>query len=286
MASQLQQARESTTKNETSRSRGAQRKPAGGVAQARAWSAVLFRRLAVLEEGTSEYQSVRNALVEANTGLVGFAVKRFSDRTEQVEDIYQVGVVGLIKAVNRFDPDYGVEFVSFAMPTIVGEIKRFFRDTNWSVRVPRRLQELRIDLARATDQLAVELDHAPTTAELAGRAGVREEEVLESQMAASAYSASSLDAPVFHDQPDDDGTVWAERVGDTDPALESVENLIALKPLIAALPLRERTILSMRFSDDMTQSAIAARIGISQMHVSRLLAQTLGKLREHLLAPS
>ncbi|MBY8887241.1 RNA polymerase sigma factor SigF [Streptomyces sp. PTM05] len=256
------------------------------ISEVRAVSSALFRRLAGLEEGTAEYQYVRNALVEANTALVGFAAKRFSKRTEQMDDIYQVGVVGLIKAVNRFDPDYGVEFVSFAMPTIVGEIKRFFRDTNWSVRVPRRIQELRISLARATDALAVELDRAPTTAELAARAEVTEDDVRESQTAAGAYTACSLNAQTFEEDGDSAGAAWAERIGADDPALESVENHIALKPLIAALPLRERTILSMRFNDDMTQSAIGAKLGISQMHVSRLLARTLDRLRQQLLAPA
>jgi RNA polymerase sigma factor (sigma-70 family) len=123
----------------------------------------MFARLAVLEEGTEEYQYVRNTLIELNMALVRFAARRFSNRTEQIEDILQVGTIGLIKAIDRFDPDYGVEFVTFAIPTITGEIKRFFRDTNWSVRVPRRLQELRIDLAKATDALAAELDRAPTT---------------------------------------------------------------------------------------------------------------------------
>ncbi|MBY8889474.1 SigB/SigF/SigG family RNA polymerase sigma factor, partial [Streptomyces sp. PTM05] len=203
------------------------------------------------------------------------AAKRFSHRAEQMEDMLQVGTIGLIKAVDRFDPDYGVEFVTFAMPTIVGEIKRFFRDTSWAVRVPRRLQELRIDLAKATDALAIELDRAPTVAELAARLGIEEEEVLEAQVAANAYTASSLDAPATDGDNDDEGTSWAHRTGDEDPALEGVENLTALKPLIAALPERDRAILSMRFGADMTQAAIGAELGISQMHVSRLLTRTL-----------
>ncbi|MEU6173059.1 SigB/SigF/SigG family RNA polymerase sigma factor [Streptantibioticus parmotrematis] len=256
---------------------------APSVKDVRAVSKAMFARMGTLEEGTHEYQYVRNCLIEANMALVRYAAKRFSHRAEQMEDMLQVGTIGLIKAVDRFDPDYGVEFVTFAMPTIVGEIKRFFRDTSWAVRVPRRLQELRIDLAKATDALAVELDRAPTVAELAARLGIEKEEVLEAQVAANAYTASSLDAPASDADDDDDGTSWAHRTGDEDPALEGVENLTALKPLIAALPERDRAILSMRFGADMTQAAIGAELGISQMHVSRLLTRTLTRLRDQLL---
>ncbi|AEW99188.1 RNA polymerase sigma factor SigF [Streptantibioticus cattleyicolor] len=257
---------------------------AASAAEVRQISKVMFARLAVLEEGTEEYQYVRNTLIELNMALVRFAAKRFGNRAEQMEDILQVGTIGLIKAVDRFDPDYGVEFVTFALPTIIGEMKRFFRDTSWSVRVPRRLQELRIDLAKATDALAAELDRAPTTAELAARLDIGEEEVVEAQVAANAYTASSIDAQAGDDE--DDGTAWADRLGAEDPALEGVENLTALAPLVAELPERERAILAMRFSADMTQKQIGERLGISQMHISRLLSRTLGKLREGLLAES
>ncbi|WP_269855862.1 RNA polymerase sigma factor SigF [Streptomyces sp. RPT161] len=245
-------------------------------------SRVMFARLAVLEEGTQEYQYVRNSLIELNMALVRFAAKRFSNRADQMEDILQVGTIGLIKAVDRFDPDYGVEFITFALPTIVGEMKRFFRDTSWSVRVPRRLQELRIDMAKASDALAAQLDRTPTVAELAERLGITEEEVLEAQIAANAYTASSIDAEASAEE--DEGTSWVHRLGYEDPALEGVENLTALKPLIARLPERERTILAMRFGADMTQAAIGAELGLSQMHISRLLARTLKMLRSQLLA--
>ncbi len=245
-------------------------------------SRILFARLNSLEEGTEEHQYVRNTLIELNMALVRFAAKRFHNRADQMEDILQVGTIGLIKAVDRFDPDYGVEFVTFALPTITGEMKRFFRDTSWSVRVPRRLQELRIDMAKASDALACDLDRAPTVAELAERLEITEAEVVEAQVAANAYTASSLDAQATEE--DDDGTSWVHRMGQEDPALETVENLAALKPLIAQLPERERAILAMRFGADMTQSAIGAELGLSQMHISRLISRTLKSLRERLLA--
>jgi RNA polymerase sigma-B factor len=252
------------------------------VAEAREISRGMFQRLSSLEEGTGEFSRVRDALIELNRVLVRFAARRFSGRADQTEDILQVGTIGLIKAVDRYDPDYGTEFVTFAVPTIMGEIKRFFRDTSWAVHVPRRLQELRIALAKAADALAMELGRSPTTAELAGRLRISEEEVVEAQVAANAYTASSLDVQAAEE--DDDGASWANRIGCEDRALEGVENLTALKPLIAELTERERAILSMRFSADMTQAAIGAELGLSQMHVSRLLARTLATLRGRLLA--
>ncbi|RKN08713.1 RNA polymerase sigma factor SigF [Streptomyces radicis] len=247
---------------------------------ARALSKSLFERLAVLDEGTHEYAYVRNTLVELNLALVKFAASRFRSRSEPMEDIVQVGTIGLIKAIDRFEADRGVEFPTFAMPTIVGEIKRFFRDTSWSVRVPRRLQELRLDLAKAGDELAQKLDRSPTVAELAERLSISEEEVVEGMAASNAYTASSLDA-----QPDEDeaeGTL-ADRIGYEDHGLEGIEYIESLKPLIAELAPRDRKILSLRFVANMTQSEIGEELGISQMHVSRLLARTLGRLRRGLL---
>ncbi|RBM08991.1 RNA polymerase sigma factor SigF [Streptomyces sp. PT12] len=247
---------------------------------ARALSKSLFQRLADLEEGTHEYAYVRNTLVELNLALVKFAASRFRSRSEPMEDIVQVGTIGLIKAIDRFEADRGVEFPTFAMPTIVGEIKRFFRDTSWSVRVPRRLQELRLDLAKAGDELAQKLDRSPTVAELAERLSISEEDVVEGMAASNAYTASSLDA-----QPDEDeaeGTL-ADRIGYEDHGLEGIEYIESLKPLIAELAPRDRKILSLRFVANMTQSEIGEELGISQMHVSRLLARTLGRLRRGLL---
>ncbi|MEU2432699.1 SigB/SigF/SigG family RNA polymerase sigma factor [Streptomyces sp. NPDC007861] len=247
---------------------------------ARSLSVALFRRLRTLEEGTPEYSYVRNTLVELNMSLVRFAAGRFRGRSEPMEDIVQVGTVGLIKAINRFDVEREVEFTSFALPTVVGEIKRFFRDTSWAVRVPRRLQELRLDLAKAFDTLEQDLGRAPTTAELADRLGVTDAEVVEGQRAANGYVARSIE-PLEDDEPPGG---LARRLGAEDPALDVVECLECLKPVIAALPERERTILSLRFGDELTQSEIGDRLGISQMHVSRLLARVLDQLRAALLA--
>jgi RNA polymerase sigma-B factor len=252
-----------------------------GPLDARALSKSLFERLRILEEGTHEYAYVRNTLVELNLALVKFAAKRFATRSEPMEDIIQVGTIGLIKAIDRFDPEREVEFPTFAMPTIMGEIKRFFRDTSWSVRVPRRLQELRLTLAKATDALEQRLDRAPTVQELAEHLGLSEEEVLEGMAASNAYTAASLDAA--GPDPDESEAALNARIGFDEPGLEGIENLESLKPLIAQLSDRERTILSLRFGEELTQSQIGERLGISQMHVSRLLSRTLARLRSGLL---
>jgi RNA polymerase sigma-B factor len=251
-----------------------------GPLDARALSRTLFERLESIEEGTHEYAYVRNTLVELNLALVKFAASRFRSRSEPMEDIVQVGTIGLIKAIDRFELSRGVEFPTFAMPTIVGEIKRFFRDTSWSVRVPRRLQELRLDLAKAGDELAQKLDRAPTVKELAERLDLSRAEVVEGMAASNAYTASSLDAQPEED--DSEGTL-ADRIGYEDHGLEGIENLESLKPLIAELAPRDRQILSLRFVANMTQAEIGEELGISQMHVSRLLTRTLTKLRRGLL---
>ncbi|WP_063772129.1 SigB/SigF/SigG family RNA polymerase sigma factor [Kitasatospora mediocidica] len=248
---------------------------------ARAMSRVLFRRLAELEEGTYEYAYVRNTLVELNMALVRFAAARFRANPEPMEDIVQVGTIGLIKAIDRFEVERGLEFTTFAVPTISGEIKRFFRDTTWAVHVPRRLKDLRVELARATDAFAAEYDRAPTPAELADRLGQSVEEVTEALTAANGYHCSSTDA---QSDPEDGEGALAARTGMVEHGFEAVENLQALKPLIAALPEREQRILSLRFGEELTQSQIGARLGLSQMHVSRLLSRTLAELREGLLA--
>ncbi|MFG2461186.1 RNA polymerase sigma factor SigF [Streptomyces sp. NPDC048523] len=250
-----------------------------GAVDARALSKTLFARLESLEEGTHEYSYVRNTLVELNLALVKFAASRFRSRSEPMEDIIQVGTIGLIKAIDRFELSRGVEFPTFAMPTIVGEIKRFFRDTSWSVRVPRRLQELRLDLAKAGDELAQKLDRAPTVGELAERLGLSKEQVVEGMAASNAYTAASLDA---QPEEDDSESALADRIGYEDHGLEGIEYVESLKPLIAALPSRDRQILSLRFVAGMTQSEIGDELGISQMHVSRLLSRTLVRLRKAL----
>ncbi|MHA6763984.1 RNA polymerase sigma factor SigF [Streptacidiphilus sp. PAMC 29251] len=252
-------------------------------ADARAMSKVLFARLAELEEGTHEYQYVRNTLIELNLTLVKFAARRFKTRSEPMEDIVQVGNIGLIKAIDRFDLDQEVEFPTFAMPTIIGEIKRFFRDTSWAVHVPRRLQELRLALAKAIDDLTFRIGRPPTNAELAAHLEISEDEVREGLVAANGYSVSSIDAGAPGGEDGDEGSAFTARLGEVDPGMDLVVDLESLKPLMAQLGERDRAILSMRFGAEMTQSEIGDVLGVSQMQVSRLLSRTLGKLRDQLL---
>ncbi|WP_433548584.1 RNA polymerase sigma factor SigF [Streptomyces sp. CA-294286] len=249
---------------------------------ARELSRLFFARLAVLEEGTHEYQYARNTLIELNLALVKYAATRFRNRSDQMEDIVQVGTIGLIKAIDRFELTREVEFATFAMPCIVGEIKRFFRDTSWSVHVPRRLQELRIDLAKASDVLFQQFDRSPTTAELAAYLDMEEEEIVEGLVASNGYTAGSIDIPL-DDGSESGSQTLADRLGDTDADLEIVENVQALKPLIEELDERDKQILSMRYGAEMTQSQIGAELGVSQMQVSRLLTRITKKLREGLL---
>ncbi|MER7667025.1 RNA polymerase sigma factor SigF [Kitasatospora sp. NPDC096128] len=249
---------------------------------ARELTRVLLARLVTLEEGTREYSYVRATLIELNLSLVRFAIRRVGNRRESEEDLIQVGSLGLIKAIDRYDPDHGAEFVTFALPTILGEIRRHFRDATWAVHVPRRLQELRITLAKARDVLFQRLGRAPTVAELAVHLDLSQEEVIEGLTAANGHTAGSLDAPVTEGE-EDPGPL-AQRLGEEDPRFDTVENLIVLKPLVAALPERDRQILSMRFGEELTQSQIGARLGLSQMHVSRLLSRTLKHLRADLTA--
>ncbi|GGP44515.1 RNA polymerase sigma factor SigF [Streptomyces sindenensis] len=254
---------------------------------ARRLSRLFFDRLQVLEEGTHEYQYARNTLIEMNLSLVRFAANRFRNRgSGDMEDIVQVGTIGLIKAIDRFDLSREVEFTSFAVPYIVGEIKRFFRDTSWAVHVPRRLQELRVDLAKAKEALAGELDRDPTPKELAEYLGIEESEVTEGIVASNGYTAGSLDMPTDTAEAGPGqaaGRTFADVLGDADPAMETVENLHALAPLLDELDERERRIIDMRFGQEMTQAQIGAELGISQMHVSRLLSRMLGKLRSGML---
>ena len=223
----------------------------------------------------------REQLIEQYMSLVRSLARRYSYRGEQLEDLVQIGAIGLIKAIDRFDIERGVELTTYATPNIIGEIKRHFRDKGWAVRVPRRLQELKLALTKAISDLAQREGRAPTVAELAAHLQMSEEEVLEGLESANAYSTVSLDAP---DSGDDDAPAVAESLGILDEALEGVEYRESLKPLLEQLPSREKRILLLRFFGNMTQSQIASELGISQMHVSRLLARTLAQLREGLTA--
>ncbi|MFF5028726.1 RNA polymerase sigma factor SigF [Streptomyces collinus] len=250
---------------------------------ARELSRLFFQQLTVLEEGTPQYQYARNTLIEMNMSLVRYAAGRFRSRgPEEMEDIVQVGMIGLIKAIDRFELSREAEFTSFAIPYIVGEIKRFFRDTTWAVHVPRRLQEARVQLARATEELRSRLGRTPTVKELSELMSLPEEEVQEARLAANGYNSSSLDAAISGSE--DGETVLQDFIGTEDQALELVEDFHALAPLIAELDERDRRIIHMRFVEELTQAQIGEHLGVSQMHVSRLLSRTLARLRQGMLA--
>ncbi|MFE7852943.1 SigB/SigF/SigG family RNA polymerase sigma factor [Streptomyces sp. NPDC057403] len=250
-----------------------------GPADAHDLSEPLFERLRSLEQRTAEYAYVRNTLVELNMWIVRHAARRFPARREMSDDVLQAGTIGLIKAIDRFDPTRGFGFEAYAVPTVVGEIKRFFRDTTWAVHVPRRLKECRGVLRDAVIAFEQSEGRSPRVSELVERTGLTQEEVVEGLQAADGHEAVSLDAPYG---PDEDGAWIADRLGAEDPALGRTDDLVTLAPLLAALPERERRILTMRFLHDMTQSQIGAELGISQMHVSRLLGRTLAGLRNRL----
>jgi RNA polymerase sigma-B factor len=239
----------------------------------------LFERISKLPVDDPERIRLRSTLVELHLPLVEYLARRFRNRGEWLDDLTQVATIGLIKSIDRFDLERGVEFSTYATPTIVGEIKRHFRDKGWAVRVPRRLQELKLSLTKAIGELAQREGRAPTVSELAAHLQMTEEEVLEGLESANAYSTVSLDAP---DSGDEDAPAVADSLGMIDEALEGVEYRESLKPLLERLPPREKRILLLRFFGNMTQSQIAAELGISQMHVSRLLARTLAQLREGL----
>ncbi|MGW2620861.1 RNA polymerase sigma factor SigF [Streptomyces sp. NPDC001500] len=249
---------------------------------ARELSKVFFDQLTVLEEGTPEYQYARNTLIEMNMSLVRYAAGRFRSRgPEEMEDIVQVGMIGLIKAIDRFELTREVEFTSFAVPYIVGEIKRFFRDTSWAVHVPRRLQEARVQLARANEELRSRLGRTPTTRELSELMSLPEEEVVDAQLASNGYRSASLDAAIGGNE--DGEAALADFIGDEDAALGLVEDFHALAPMIAELDERDRQIIHWRFVEELTQKEIGERLGVSQMHVSRLITRMLTRLREGML---
>ena len=224
--------------------------------------------------------SSRDDLVHAHLGLAEHLARRFVGRGESLEDLTQVAYLALVKAADRYDPDHGAEFATFATPTVLGEIKRHFRDKGWAVRVPRQLQELRLALTKAIDELTQDLQRSPSVSELAEYLSVSEDEVLQGLECGRAYSAQSLD-PLL--DPGEDEVPLAAVVGSEDPGLARVEDRHALRPLMEGLPERERRMIEMRFFRNMTQTEIAEHLGISQMHVSRLLTKTLAELREQML---
>ena len=220
----------------------------------------------------------REKLIEQYMSLVRSLARRYSYRGEQLEDLVQIGAIGLIKAIDRFDLERGVELTTYATPNIIGEIKRHFRDKGWSVRVPRGLQELNVQLSRLVEQLTVQLGRSPTIPELAKAAGVEEEEVLEALESGRAYTSLSLS--VGGGGGDDDDLDPLESIGTEEHQYEVSEDRAVLAPGFKALDERERKILQLRFFEGLTQSQIAQQVGISQMHVSRLIRRSLEKIRE------
>jgi RNA polymerase sigma-B factor len=220
----------------------------------------------------------REQLIEQYMSLVRSLARRYSYRGEQLEDLVQIGAIGLIKAIDRFDLERGVELTTYATPNIIGEIKRHFRDKGWSVRVPRGLQELNVQLSKLVEQLTVQFSRSPTIPELAKAAGVEEEEVLEALESGRAYTSLSLS--VGGGGGDDDDLDPLESLGTEEHQYEVSEDRAVLAPGFKALDERERRILQLRFFDGLTQSQIAQQVGISQMHVSRLIRRSLEKIRE------
>ncbi|MFJ9520839.1 SigB/SigF/SigG family RNA polymerase sigma factor [Kitasatospora sp. NPDC101801] len=252
-----------------------------GKTRARALSDALFTRLAALERESAAYSYVRGTVIELNMPLVRFVAGGFRHGSADPEDIFQVGTVGLIKAVDGYDRRRGVEFATYAIPTIAGEIKRYFRDTSWPLRVPRSLQELYLRVVHCSDRLEQTLSRLPTPDEIAEELGLDPAEVVTGLAVGCAYRANSLDA-LSQDQDDSNGRSLVDRLGVYDREFDLTEFKEAVRPLIRELPERERTVLALRFWGDCTQAEIAERIGVSQMHVSRLLSGILTGLREGL----
>ncbi|MEC3976709.1 SigB/SigF/SigG family RNA polymerase sigma factor [Amycolatopsis sp. H20-H5] len=243
--------------------------------------APLLVELAGLPEDDARHEPLRARLVTEYLPVAEHIARRFTGRGEARDDLVQVARIGLIHAIDRFQPDRGSDFLSFAVPTIMGEVRRHFRDSAWSLRVPRRLKELHLSLSQATSVLSQRVGRAPTPSELAAHLGLTVEEVSEGLIAGNAYQTMSVDKAVTGES---DTMSLADTLGEDDTELEHVENHEALLPLLRELPHRERSIVVMRFFGNLTQTQIAERVGISQMHVSRLLSQTLQELRAKLTA--
>lgn len=235
----------------------------------------LFRELSALDPDDPRREQVRNDLVTQYSSIAEHIAQRFAHRGQPKDDLTQVAQLGLINAVDRYDADRGSDFLSFAVPTVMGEVRRYFRDSTWSMRVPRRLKELHLQINTATAELFQRSGHAPRPSELAEYLQITLEEVYEGIEAAGAYQPLSVDLPSGSDST----RALIDRMGGEDPAIDRVDYHESLSPLIAELPDRERRILQLRFVGNLTQSQIAAEVGMSQMHVSRLLAQSIKVLR-------
>ncbi|MDO4429453.1 MAG: SigB/SigF/SigG family RNA polymerase sigma factor [Atopobiaceae bacterium] len=252
--------------------RARSRVPEGRAAWDKDRTRELFRRYK--GEGDA---SARDQLIMSHLNLVHFLASKFKNRGEPVEDLVQVGTIGLIKAIDRFDPERGLEFTTYATPTIMGEIKRHFRDKGWSVRVPRRLQELSAKVNQATDELTNQLQRSPSVAEIAERLDVTVDEVLEAMESSSAYSSVPLEGG---GSSDDEPTSVIDHYATEDADLAASDDRIVLEEAIADFSPRERDVIRMRFVDGLTQVEIAERLGVSQVQVSRLLRRTLRRIQD------
>ena len=232
-----------------------------------------------LTPGELGYAELRDEVIATFAPLARRAALKFQNRGEELDDLVQVALVGLIKAVDRFDPGRGIQFVHYAVPTMTGELKRHFRDRAWSVRVNRRLQELHLRIAKAVPELSQRLQRMPSAADLAEYLGETEEDIQSGLRCAGAYATRSLSDTV----PGSDSTQLAELMGELDQQIEMVPDRLALRGVIGRLPEREQHILKLRFEDNLTQADIADLIGVSQMHVSRLLAKAFAELKEMLV---
>jgi RNA polymerase sigma-B factor len=237
----------------------------------------MVRQLTVLDKNSVAFGRRREAVIERVLPLAEHVARRFTGRGEPHDDLFQVACVGLINAVNRFDPDTGADFLSFAVPTVMGEVRRYFRDNGWAVKVPRRLKELRVQLGTAREELTQQNGRTPTATEIADYLDVDCRSVTDATIADAGYSASSIDV---HPSSDDEFSPICDTLGEPDAALNKVVDIETVRPLIAALPERERKVLALRFAGDMTQDEIAQLLGYSQMHISRLLTRALNTLRE------
>ena len=249
------------------------------VEETRRRSAELFAAHRASDATEAEQYAAREGLVHLHLPLVEHCARRFRNRGEPFEDLVQVGTIGLLKSIDRFDTERGVEFSTYATPTIIGEIKRYFRDKGWAIRVPRRLQELRMQIGATSAELTQSLGRSPTPRELADAIGCTLEEIVEGLESSNAYATLSLDAS---DDAEDGAATMLDAIGMEDEGLEHVEIRESIKPLLEQLPAREKKILLLRFFKNMTQSQIAEEIGVSQMHISRLLNRTLEQLRTSL----
>ncbi|MGD0113528.1 MAG: SigB/SigF/SigG family RNA polymerase sigma factor [Armatimonadota bacterium] len=241
-------------------------------------------RDAATPELFAEYQrerspAVREKLILAHMNLVRYLARKFANRGEPLEDLTQVGMIGLINAIDRFDPNRGIRFATYATPTIVGEIRRYFRDRGWAIKVPRRLQELSLAATKAADHLTQELNRAPTIIELADRLRVSEDEALEAVELGDLYQLPSLDTALGEDS-GDSHAVLADYVGEVDAEMERFERRSRLAEAVNSLPAREREIIQLRFFRNLSQTEVAHRMKISQMHVSRLQHRAIERLRE------